>query len=142
MALIPRVHKLRTQNTMGIDGGITHPQSTVRLDRHRDSHAFTFAFYYGFFLFSRSMRTTRLQNTPRRQGALADKGTPRWSLLTIAILVLHTLTQPALGYGMINSFTCLSHYLHKVRLDVPITAQWWMNDGISLLPNFLVFSPL
>ena len=30
---------------MGIDGGITHSQSIVRLDQPWDSHAFTFPFY-------------------------------------------------------------------------------------------------
>ena len=45
MALIPRVHKLRTQNPMGIDGGITRSQPTVRLDRPWDSHDFTFPFH-------------------------------------------------------------------------------------------------
>ena len=104
---------------MGIDGGITRPQSTIRLDRHRDSHAFTFAFYYGFFLslFEVYVDDSFAEHTKEARSSSIQ------SLLTIAILVLHTRTQLALGYGMLNSFTFLSHYLHKVRLDVLITSQ-------------------
>ena len=39
-----------------------------------------------------------------------------WSLLTIGIPVLNTRTQLALGHGMLNSLTCLLHYLYKYAL--------------------------
>ena len=40
---------------------------------------------------------------------------------------------------MLNSFTCLLYYSHKVRLDVLITSQWLINGDISLLLNFSCF---
>ena len=60
----------------------------------------------------------------------------------ISILVLHTHTELTFGCDMLNSFTCLSHYLHEVRLDVLITSHWWNNGGVSLLLNFPLSSPL
>ena len=129
---------------MGTDGGITRSRPTVRLDRPWDSHAFTFFSLLLRFFFSFRGLCGRLVCGTHQGGEelWRTREFPGGLYQMIAIPVLYSRMQLALGCGMLNSFTCLSHYLHKVRLDVLITSQYWIHGGVSLLLNFPVSSPL
>ena len=74
---------------------------TMRLNRLRTVYLYHFPPFKTLFsegpLRYPDYWTHHEKETPRKQEALTYKGIPRWSLVTIDILALHTHTQLALG---------------------------------------------
>ena len=74
MVLVPRAFKLRTHGVLTEAQLARNPQYGLIDPR---IHMFLLFLCTCLPLFSRAIRTTCWQNTPRRQGALAYKGTPQ-----------------------------------------------------------------